>query len=234
MTILEAVGTAWVEGGWGMRPVLVVFVIAVGIIIERALWFRRSGFDAEALFGVLEERVRARDVGAAISRGARVDAPVMRVALAGLTHLRQGRSAVEAAVRLAARREAPRGEKRIAWLPVCAWAGALLGFLGTFTDGFAVFGINGSYVCWMVPIGCHSASMPTDPTAFIGLTSGFACEAMRCAQFGLLVALVAWGGHALLSAEANARRRELDAAAAWVVALADTLRAEAEVGGAYR
>lgn len=52
-------------------------------------------------------------------------------------------------------------------------------------------------------------------------------------DFRILRTLAA-GGYALLRAAANARRRELDAVAAWAITVADTHQAIGETSGPYR
>lgn len=223
---MNAVLRASQEGGWGMWSPLAVLVVTAHVLVERALWFRRSAYDPEALFAVLEERVRARDVAAAITHCAQIHAPVVRVTLAGLTRLREGRVAVEAAVRQAVLREAPKGEGRIAWLSTCAQVAALTGFLGTLTGFIAPAGGTA---------GHGGEGGPTiDPARKAELLAGSTADALRSTQFGLLAGLVAVGGYVLLRAAADGRRRELDAAAAWAVTLADAHRADAETGGPYR
>lgn len=232
---MDGLWMAWQEGGWGMRPVLVVLVIAVVIFVERVLWFWRSAFDSESLFERLAAHAQARDVDGCVALCARLHAPVARVALAGLAKLHEDRDVVAAAVGLAVLRERPRFERRVACLGRCAWAAGFLGFLGTATTSFAVFGVSGSHGCRMVPLGCVSyTGLAIDPARAAEMTMGFASEAMRCAQFGLLAMCLASGGHALLRAAADRRRRELDAVVTRTLVLADAYRAVSEAGGPYR
>lgn len=223
---MNAVMQAWREGGWGMYPLVPVMVLTMNVIVERAAWFRRSAFDAEELMALVEERVRAHDAAAAVTQCTLIHAPVVRVVLAGLLQLGRGDAEVRSAVAGAVLREAPRADRRVGWLATFAQVGALLGFLGT---------VTGLTVCYSSTGGHGGEGGPTiDPARKAELLAGSISEALNCTQFGLLVALVAGVGYAALTAAARSRQRELDAAAAWVVALADTHRAQWEAPAPYR
>lgn len=221
---MNAVMQAWKEGGWGMYPLVPVMVLTVNVIVERAAWFRRSAFDAEELMALVEERVRAHDPAAAVTQCTQIHAPVVRVVLAGLLQLGRGDAEVRSAVAGAVLREAPRADRRVGWLATFAQVGALLGFFGTLT------GLVGPPPHWYGGEGGPTI----DPARRAEWLAGSVSEALHCTQFGLLVALVAGVGYAALTAAARSRQRELDAAAAWVVALADTHRAQWEAPAPYR
>jgi len=117
---MNAMMLAWEEGGRGMQPLVAVLVLTVYVIVERALWFRRSAFDAEELFDLLKERVRSRDLTGAIRQCTQIRTPVVRVVLAGLLHLGKSAAQVKVAVDLAVLKEAPHAERRVAWLATFA------------------------------------------------------------------------------------------------------------------
>jgi biopolymer transport protein ExbB len=221
---MNAMMLAWEEGGRGMQPLVAVLVLTVYVIVERALWFRRSAFDAEELFDLLKERVRSRDLTGAIRQCTQIRTPVVRVVLAGLLHLGKSAAQVKVAVDLAVLKEAPHAERRVAWLATFAQVAALLGLLGTLT-GLGAPSLHG--------YGAEEG--PTiDPARKAELLVGSLSEALRCTQLGLLTALIASVGYAAFRAAVRAREWELDAAAGWVVALAYTHRALSEEGTPYR
>jgi biopolymer transport protein ExbB/TolQ len=221
---MNAMMLAWKEGGWWMQPLGAVLVLTVYVIVERALWFQRSAFDAEEPFELLKERGRSRDLAGAITQCTLIRTPVMRVVLAGLMHLGKSSAQVKMAVDLAVLKEAPQAERRVAWLATFAQVAALLGFLGTST-GLVVPSSH----------GCRYVGGPTiDPAGKAEFLAGSISEALRCTQFGLLTTLIASVGYAALRAAVRAREREFDAAAGWVVALAYTHRALSEEGTPYR
>lgn len=130
-----------------------------------------------------------------------------------------------AAVDQAVLKEAPRAEQRVTWLATSAQVAALLGFLGTLS-GLVAPGHCGGY--W-------GEGGPTiDPARKAEMLAGSVSEALRCTQLGLLTALVAGLGYGAFRVAVRARERELDAAAGWAVALADTHRALSEQGAPYR
>ncbi len=207
------------EGGWGMYPLGATLFVALSVVVERALWFRRSAFNAEELLDLVEERVSSRDLGAAVTQCTLIAAPVARVVLAGLMQFDRGVTVVAAALEQAVAREAPRAERGVSWLATLAQVAGLLGLFGTFTT----------------LLSAHSNCFPTGPVrSRAEELAGDISEALRCIQFGLLVAAVAVVGYALLRHAARGRERELHAAAARVVALADTHQALLEPGVPYR
>ena len=74
---MNAMMLAWKEGGWWMQPLGAVLVLTVYVIVERALWFQRSAFDAEEPFELLKERVRSRDLAGAITQCTLIRTPVV-------------------------------------------------------------------------------------------------------------------------------------------------------------
>ncbi len=216
------------EGGWGMYPLGATLFVALSVVVERALWFRRSAFDAEELLDLIEERVSSRDLGAAVTQCTLIAAPVARVILAGLMQFDRGASMVTAALEQAVAREAPRAERRVAWLATLAQVAGLLGLFGTFSAMmFAHSGYRGRD-------RCGGSNLTLDPARMAELLACDTSSALRCTQLGLLVALVSVTSYALLRYAVRARERELDAAAARIVALADTHRALLEPGVPYR
>lgn len=229
---MNPVLTALKQGGWGMYPLAAALFVALSVVVERALWFRRTAFDAEELLDFVEERVLARDVDAAVTQCTLIAAPVARVILAGLMRVDHGASAVGAALEQAVLREAPRAERRIAWLATLAQVAGLLGLFGTFS---ALLFAHSGYHYGTDGCGFSDEGGPTiDPPRRAEMLACDIGEALRCVQFGLLVGAVAVAGYALLRHAARARERELRAAAARVVALADTHRALQEPGVPYR
>lgn len=217
------------QGGWGMYPLGATLFVALSLVVERALWFRRSAFHAEELLDLVEERVSSRDLGAAVTQCTLIAAPVARVVLAGLMQFDRGASVVGSALEQAVLREAPRAERGVAWLATLAQVAGLLGLFGTFSAlTSAHSGQRGGD--W-----CSGDGGPTiDAPRKAELLACDIGEALRCIQLGLLVAVVAVVGYALLRHAVQCREWELRAAAARVVALADTHRALLEPGVPYR
>lgn len=214
---MNAITQALQEGGSGTHPLVFALVAATCIAIERAIWFRQSAFDATELLDFAEERVRARDVGAAVTQCTLFAVPVVRVILAGLMHLDRSAAEIASALEQAMLRETPRAERRVAWLATLAQLAGLLGLLGT---------ITGMLVTPTHSHGHGGEGGPTiDPARKAELLACSTGEALRCTQLGLLVALVAASAYALFRHAARSREQELHAAAARVIALGDLHRA---------
>lgn len=214
--------------GWGMYALGLVLLASLSVAVERALWFRRSAFDAEELLDFVEERVLARDVEAAVTQCTLFTAPVVRVILAGLLRLDRGAPETASALEQAVLREGPRAERGMAWLATLAQVAALLGLFGAITA--LIYGSVPSEWC----VAATGPGPTIDPARRAEMLACDIGQALRCVQLGLLVAIVTTVGYALLRYAVRARERELRAAAARVVALADTHRALQEPGVPYR
>jgi biopolymer transport protein ExbB len=125
-----------VKGGPVMAPLLVCSIIALAVVIERFLFWRRIGIrdTAEQMFALVEkgEIPRAMEVG----RSAK--SPLTRVLLSGLAH--KNPSAAKA-LDVAAQKEIPVLKKRLTILDTIITLAPLLGLLGTVTGMIGSFDI---------------------------------------------------------------------------------------------
>lgn len=124
---------ALLQGGWVMVPLLACSLLAVAVVVERALYFRRLGRPerADALLAAVREG-RADEIAGAIGAEA---PPLLRVLAAGLAHRAAPEKAMEAAglAEVAAMR---RGlgilETIITLSPLLGLLGTILGMMGSF------------------------------------------------------------------------------------------------------
>ena len=151
-----------------MVPLLVCSVIALAVVIERIMFWKRIGAHQaiEGLLGLVEQRefVRAQEAAAA------ADSPLGRVLAAGLKHRNP---APAKAMEVAAQAEIPVLRKRLTILDTIITLAPLLGLLGT------VVGMIGSF-------DIMSASGIGQPHA---VTGGVA-EALIATATGLLIAIL--------------------------------------------
>ncbi|HVO93794.1 MAG TPA: MotA/TolQ/ExbB proton channel family protein [Terriglobales bacterium] len=125
-----------VKGGPVMAPLLVCSIIALAVVIERFLFWRRIGVrdTVEQMFALVEkgELTRAVEVGRA------AESPLTRVLLSGLAH--KNPSAAKA-LEVAAQKEIPVLKKRLTILDTIITLAPLLGLLGTVTGMIGSFDI---------------------------------------------------------------------------------------------
>jgi biopolymer transport protein ExbB len=125
-----------VKGGPVMAPLLICSIIALAVVIERFLFWRRISVrdTAEEIFSLVErgEITKAVDVGRA------TESPLTRVLLSGLVH--RNPSAAKA-LEVAAQKEIPVLKKRLTILDTIITLAPLLGLLGTVTGMIGSFDI---------------------------------------------------------------------------------------------
>ena len=128
------------EGGWGMYPILFWQIIAIGIIIERAIYLYRSSINRDVFLATMQKCILAGDIGRAIKLCSAANAPLARIVKAGLMKVNRPDAEVQAAMDEAALRELPKIEHRTPYLALLANLAMLCGLFGTVTGLIAAFG----------------------------------------------------------------------------------------------
>jgi biopolymer transport protein ExbB len=125
-----------IKGGPVMVPLLACSIIALAVVIERIIFWRRarSRGPVEELFRLVERQEFTK----AIDLGGRLDLPVARVLTAGLAHRNPS---LTKALEVAAQAEIPVMKKRLTILDTIITLAPLLGLLGTITGMISSFGI---------------------------------------------------------------------------------------------
>ena len=125
-----------IKGGPVMVPLLACSIIALAVVIERIIFWRRarSRGPVEELFRLVERQEFTK----AIDLGGRLDLPVARVLTAGLAHRNPS---LTKALEVAAQAEIPILKKRLTILDTIITLAPLLGLLGTITGMISSFGI---------------------------------------------------------------------------------------------
>jgi biopolymer transport protein ExbB len=124
-----------VKGGPVMAPLLLCSVIALTVVIERFLFWRRIGNRQAA--DKLIELVERGDLNTASASARHTDAPLVRVMVSGLAHRNDTTKALE----VAAQKEVPVLKQRLTILDTIITLAPLLGLLGTVTGMIGSFGI---------------------------------------------------------------------------------------------
>lgn len=127
----------FIKGGWIMWPILITSIVAVSVIIERAIWWtlesrRREVDKLDQVYGALETGDRSS--ASAYSRNAS-DAR-LRVIWHGLNH---HHSSLQGALQVAAGIELKRAGRFIVVLDTIVTLAPLLGLLGTVTGLMKAF-----------------------------------------------------------------------------------------------
>lgn len=175
----EELAMRWEAGRWGMYPIAVCLVIALSIMIERAivLYFSAS-INKDGFLRGLKKHIYAGDLDKAINYVAgQKPTPLTNVIKAGLMNVPKGEEEVQAALDEASLRESPKLEARTGYLAMLGNAAMLAGLLGT---------VSGLIACFEA-VGSGNVN-PADKATI--LANGIS-EAMNCTGFGLLTAIPA-------------------------------------------
>jgi biopolymer transport protein ExbB len=163
------------SGGYTMPFIILCSVVAVAIIIERLIFFRKIRVDEGKMFDRLKLTLEKKHFDEALSICDTNPSPVTNLVKVGIEHRQYGTQALKDAIVDAANLEIPRLERNISALGTVANIAPLLGLLGTVLGIINSFGVLGS------------SGPVTDPSQ---LAAGIA-EALVSTASGIIVALPA-------------------------------------------
>jgi biopolymer transport protein ExbB len=170
-------------GGWWMIPLLLLFVIAVYIFIERYQLIQQANKNPKDLISEVEANVRAGDIERAKRACESKNTPFARMLLKGLQRLGNPLPDIAAAIENEGKLEVARLEKKVAFLATIAGAAPMLGFLGT---------VSGMILAFMKISYLEGNVNPSD------LAEGI-YQAMITTAVGLMVGIPAYVGYNLLT-----------------------------------
>ncbi len=213
MTVLKLLADAFHEGGWGMWPILTLLMLTIAIVVERAVFLRKSVIDKEKLTALLRQQISAGNIQGAIKVCSGNATPLTRIVQAGLMRANRPNQEISAAMDEASLRELPQVEKRTGYLAMLGNLATLAGLLGTITGLIKSFaGVAG-----------------VDPSQKATLLSKGIAEAMNCTAFGLLTGIIGLAAFAWLNGKTQ---NILDDIAEVKKSVANTLlSAKAALGG---
>jgi len=183
MTVLKLLADAFHEGGWGMWPILFILMLTIAIVVERAVYLRKSVIDKEKLQALLRSQISAGNIQGAIKVCSGNPTPVTRIVQAGLMRANRSDDEISAAMDEASLRELPMVENRTGYLAMLGNLATLAGLLGTITGLIKSFaGVAG-----------------VDASQKATLLSKGISEAMNCTAFGLAVGIIGLACYAWLN-----------------------------------
>jgi biopolymer transport protein ExbB len=126
--------------GWPIWFLLAASIIAVALIIERAISLRAKKIIPPALFDQVVEVYRRQGVSEEVLRRLAQDSPLGAVLAAGLRNHRSSRYVMKEAIEEAGRAAAHELERFLTTLGTIATAAPLLGLFGTVIGMIEIFG----------------------------------------------------------------------------------------------
>lgn len=203
MGFIHTINHAFVEGGWGMWPILVLSIFSIGIIIDRTIFLFRATIDKRQFMGLMQKLIAQGNVAQAIKVCSGTSKPMTRIIQAGLMKVNKSDSEVQAAMDEMALREMPLIEKRTGYLAMIGNVATLAGLLGTIVGLIHSFGAVAS----------------VDPSQKATMLAKGISEAMNCTAFGLLVGIVSLLGFSVLNGKTQAILDDINEVTAQVMNL---------------
>jgi biopolymer transport protein ExbB len=201
---------SFTAGGAFMYPILFVGAIAIAITIERYVTLARMSNRNQRTWSRVEPVLTTGDFDKVRELTSKDESPIARVLSMGLA-LEGGvrrRDDVEKAMQESMIEIVPQLEKRTHYLATLANVATLLGLLGT------VSGL----------IHAFAAVATVNPAEKANLLSASISEAMNCTAFGLIVALIALIGFAVLNGKTQQIEDDINEASVQVLNLVVTNR----------
>ncbi len=177
-----------IKGGLVMAPLLVCSVIALAVVIERSLFWRK--ITACAAVEEMLALVERGDIAEASRLGRAIESPLGRVLASGLAHCNPS---LTKALEVAAQKEVPLLKQKLVILDTIITLAPLLGLLGTVTGMIGSFGIMSQ-----VGIGQPHA-----------VTGGVA-EALIATATGLLIAILSLVPYNYFTSRAEREMEEIE------------------------
>lgn len=165
--------------GWPIIPLLFASVIAVALIVERAISLRRKQIVPEGLLERLVAELRQNAISDDFIKKVSNHSPLGRVLAAGLAHAKSPREVMKESIEEAGGAVAHELEKYLTTLGTIATVTPLMGLFGTVVGMIELFGAN------------NPTTGGADPTA---LAHGISI-ALYNTGFGLLIAIPALIAH---------------------------------------
>lgn len=183
------------HGDFLMFTNIVVLITVLAVVVERFVFLLFKGqINAKGLLEQLRKLIQANNVDRAIRLCGSTNAPLLRVAKAGLVQVHRGEEAIATSVEEALVEATPEVKKRIAALWSLANIATLVGLLGT------VIGLINSF----------SAVGSADPAKRQELLARGISQALHHTAVGLAIAVTAIIFHLILSGMAKKVATELE------------------------
>jgi biopolymer transport protein ExbB/TolQ len=183
MTVLKLLADGFHNGGWGMWVILVILMMTVSIIVERAVYLRKAVIDKEKLQALLRSQISSGNIQGAIKVCSGNATPLTRIIQSGLMRANRSNEEIQAAMDEAALRELPAVEQRTGYLAMLGNLATLAGLLGT---------IAGLIRAFASVAGLDASQKAT------GLSKGIS-ESMNCTFFGLFTGILGLAAYAWLN-----------------------------------
>lgn len=175
------------DGGIFMWIILFLFCAGVAVAIERLMKYRNYDIDAESFMDNIKKSVINNNVRFAIELCANSKSLLSQIVKMGLMRANHDKEEIRDAVEAGALEVAPKIEKRLGFINLCANISTLLGLLGT------IYGLIQSF----------AAVASADPAQKSELLAMGISKAMNTTAFGLISAITLMAVHSFIVSRAD-------------------------------
>ena len=204
-------------GGWAMYIILFWLICAIAVIVERAVFLYGQSINKDHFLQTMQMCILAGDVAKAVKSCSSSNCPMARIVQSGLVKVNRPDGEVQAAMDEAALKEMPKINKRTGYLAMYANLAMLSGLFGTITGLIKAFGA----------VGGESV----DPSQKARILAEGISEAMNCTAFGLLSAIAALVGFAVLNGKTQEMEDDINEASVQVLNLVVANRQKVNLQG---
>lgn len=184
------------KGGWIMYPLYLLFVAAIFVFIERFLAISKAGKIEDNFMSIIRDNVVSGNLVAARNLAKNTNNAVARIIDKGLQRIGKPLEAIERSMENVGKLEVYKMEKNLSVLSLIAGVAPMFGFLGTIVGMIQLFyNINNSGFELNTIAGGIYVKMITSGT-------------------GLIVGLIAYVGHSVLSSQIDKTVYKMEAASA--------------------
>lgn len=134
------------SGGPILWVILVLFLLAATIIVERILFFKKIRVDEEKLFSRVRSAIEKKHFDEALSICDTNESPLSSLMKSGIHHRHFPKHVQKEILQEKANQEVPALEKHLSSLGTISHISPLLGLLGTVTGNISSFGLLGGSV----------------------------------------------------------------------------------------
>lgn len=185
------------KGGWIMYPLYLLFIVAVFVFVERLLAIRKASRMEPNFMKIIRDNIITGNVAAARNLAKNTDSPVARMIEKGLQRIGKPIDAIEKSMENVGKLEMYHMERNLNILSLIAGIAPMFGFLGTIMGMVHLFyGIasTGEYTLNTIAGGIYT-KMITSAT-------------------GLIIGLIAYIGHNILTTQIDKTVNKMEAASA--------------------
>ena len=204
-------------GGWAMWIILFWLICSIAVIVERAVYLFGSSINKDVFLATMQKCILAGDVAKAVKMCSAANAPLARIVQAGLVKVNRPDEEVQAAMDEAALREMPQHQQAHRLPRAVRQPRDALRLVRHHRRSDQGFGA----------VGGESV----DPSQKARILAEGISEAMNCTAFGLIVAIMALIGFAVLNGKTQALEDDINEASVQVLNLVVANRQKVNLQG---